>query len=165
MVLGALGSSTSGPWLSWDGAVICFLVFMKPSTLKLWSRCPHTKEGTLHFPVELCFFRHYLRDPILTSQTPQLADIGGSSSSLTHTGPCSVAISWFNSKKSLSSSIPARLKSSEIHVFGSAWLDINLLLEYLWERTAMRLKSRRNPSLSGTDWPATIQDEITREGR
>lgn len=44
-------------------------------------------------------------------------------------------------------------------MFGSAGPAINLLLEYLWERAAKRLKRRRNPGWSGTDWPATIKDE------
>lgn len=92
-----------------SGTVVCFLLSVKSSTLKLCGRRMqlYTKEGTLHFPMQLRFFRHYLRDPILTSHTPMLVDTGESYSLLKHARSSPVAIPWFNSKKDLSSSILA----------------------------------------------------------
>lgn len=98
-----------------NGAVLCFLVSVKSSALKVcgWHMQLHAEVGTLHFPMQLCFFRHYLRDLILTSHTPMLADTGESYSLLMHARPGSVALSWFDRKRRLSSSIPAWLKSSQ----------------------------------------------------
>ena len=101
----------ASPALGFAGsrAVACFLVSVKSGALKLCGQRMqlHTKEGMLHFPMQLCFFRHYLRDLILTSHTPMLVDTGESYSLLTCARPGSVAISWFNSEKGLPSSIPA----------------------------------------------------------
>lgn len=98
MLLGVLvvekrpGSWSSGeaapPALGFAGsaAVVCFLVSVNYSALTLrgWRMQLCAKEGTLHFPMQLFCFRHYLRDLIVTSRTPILVGAGESYLLLKH---------------------------------------------------------------------------------
>lgn len=63
---GTGGATSSALGFAGSGTVACFLVSVKSSALKLceWRMQLRTKEGTPHFPMQLCFFRHYIRQYI-----------------------------------------------------------------------------------------------------